>query len=124
MTKILGYISTASLATLRSGEACSAAVVQKPEGDWKHPIMDVKAVAEAQVSALTQALRTMRKHGFIVVQDKPGRTQTPADQLHRAQSVAADMLGVPIDYEDANQCNLAMEIVKVADAAQGLPQFR
>lgn len=82
---------------------------------------DVKA---AQVSALTHALRTMRRHGFIVVQDKPGREQNQAAQFRRAQCVAADMLGCPVDNADALLSNLALEIVKVAEAAGSLNQFK
>ncbi|WP_343029611.1 hypothetical protein [Janthinobacterium sp. CAN_S7] len=77
----------------------------------------------AQVSALTHALRTMCKHGFTVMQDKPGRARTQAEQFHRAQSVAANMLGVPIDNADGLLSNLALEIVKVANVAEDLGQF-
>lgn len=54
MKKILGYISTSALQTLRAGDKCSAAVMQKTEGDWKHPIIeagesDVRADADADM---------------------------------------------------------------------------
>lgn len=78
----------------------------------------------AQVSALTHALRTMRRHGFIVVQDTAGRAQNQAEQFRRAQCVAADMLGVPVDNADGLLSNLALEIVKVANAADSLNQFK
>lgn len=81
-------------------------------------------VKTAQVSALTHALRTMRKHGFIIMQDNLGRTQTQAEQFRRAQIVAADMLAVPVDNADGLLSNLALEIVKVANVADSLGQFK
>lgn len=75
-----------------------------------------------QVSAITGALRTMRKHGFLIMQDKPGRMQSEAEQFRRAQSVAADMLGVVVDNADGLLSNLALEILKAANAADSLRQ--
>jgi hypothetical protein len=99
-------------------------VVKAPEGDWKHPILDGEAVTKAQFDALTHTLRTMRRSGFIIMQNDSGRAQTPAEQFRRAQQVAADMLGVAVNYEDYFISNLAIEIVKTADAAANLAQFK
>lgn len=79
---------------------------------------------EAQVSALTHALRTMRKHGFTIVQDKPGQAQSESEQFRRAQQLAADMLGVPVSNSDGLMNNLAVEILKVATAGNELGQFK
>lgn len=88
------------------------------------PSDDGQREKDAQVSALTHALRSMRKYGFIVVQGRSGRAQTQAEQFRRAQSVAANMLGVAVDNADRLLSNLALEIVKVANAAEDLGQFK
>lgn len=41
---------------------------------------------------LTAALRTMRKWGFTVIQDRDGASQSEGEQMQRARVVAADLL--------------------------------
>jgi hypothetical protein len=66
----------------------------------------------------------MRKHGFIIVQDKPGRAQSHSEQFRRAQQVAADMLDAPIDNSDWLLNYLTRDILMVADSAEELGQFK
>lgn len=65
---------------------------------------------------LIQTLRTMRKWGFSIIQDGPGKAQDKTDQLKRARMVAIDLVE---DAADPGLEWLANAILETAESGFG-----
>lgn len=75
-----------------------------------------------QADNIGDALRTMRKWGFSVVEDIESMRQPEADRLKRAEVVAVELLG-PESKGSAAAGRIAQVIVQAAEAVRGQRQF-
>lgn len=74
---------------------------------------------------IVAAIRTMRKHGFTVIQDNPGASQPEDDQMQRARTVADSLLAACGSGTDQREVeSLAKALLQTADAARSLSQFQ
>lgn len=73
---------------------------------------------------LIEIVRTMRKHGFSLIQDRPGIAQPDDDQMQRAQTVARALLAAHRSTNDHEIDSLAKALLQTADATRSLSQFR
>lgn len=71
---------------------------------------------------LIQTLRTMRKWGFSIIQDEPGKAQDKADQLKRARIVAFDLLEGAADPGLEGLANVLLECAESGFGSEHKPR--
>lgn len=73
---------------------------------------------------LVGVLRTMRKWGFTIIQDRPGISQAVDAQMLRARIVAAELLGCGADGNTPEVDSVAQVLLQTAEAGRQLLQFK
>ena len=80
---------------------------------------------EQRADRLIHALRTMRKHGFSVIEDVIGGGQSEANRFERAKVVAGDLLALEGQPGiDRAVERVAEVLMRTADGTRALPQFQ
>lgn len=80
-------------------------------------------MVEQRAHELVNTLRNMRKWGFSVVQDVPGKQQPIEAQMQRARVVACELLGLERGAENKAIDVVAEALMDVAAATERLGQF-